>query len=202
MNENRSEMTAALVARAKDGDQEAYDRLFATAAERAMLFIRLRLGGRLRDNVESMDVLQDAYLDAYQAFGTFELRDDDAFAKWLCRIIENRIRGLADHYGAQKRQPPGKPVDLSRIVEKARSATGPATAVGRIENKEKLTAALGRLEGEEREALLLRFFQDRTVDEIANLLGRSPSGARRLLGRATARLGGLLQDDPAPEDRT
>lgn len=193
MNQNRSQMTAALVAKAKDGDQEAYDHLFATAAERALLFIRLRLGGRLRENVESMDVLQDAYLDAYQAFDRFEYRDDDAFAKWLCRIIENKIRGLADHHGAKKRQPPGKPVQISAIVEKAKSMTGPATAVGRLENKQKLAAALGELEGEEREALLLRFFQDRTVDEIANLLGRSPTGTRRLLGRATARLGGLLQ---------
>lgn len=185
MNESRNKTgrTAALVARAKEGDREAYDRLFS----------RLRLGKRLRSNVESVDVLQEAYLDAYQAFDRFEYADDDAFAKWLCRIIENRIRGLADHFGAKKRQPPGHAVHVSQILEKARSAPGPASLAAKVEHRQRLAAALESMEGEEQEVLLLRFFQDRTVDDIANRLGRSPTAARRLIGRATARLGELLQ---------
>lgn len=38
------ERTAALVERAKRGDREAYDRLFARAAERTLLSIGIRLG--------------------------------------------------------------------------------------------------------------------------------------------------------------
>jgi hypothetical protein len=44
--------TLELVAAAKGGDREAYDRLFARAAERALLFVRLRMGPRLRCEAE------------------------------------------------------------------------------------------------------------------------------------------------------
>ena len=185
--------TAALVARAREGDRDAYDRLFGLVAERALLFVRLRLGKRLRDHVESLDVLQDAYLDAYRAFDRFEYESDGAFARWICRIIENRIRGLADHFDAQKRRPKGVAVHVSRILEQARSTPGPASVAAEQEHRQRLAAALERIEGEEREVLLLRFFQERTIDDIANLLGRSPTAIRRLVGRATARLGALLE---------
>ena len=50
------------------------------------------------------------------------------------------------------------------------------------------------LEAEEREALLLHHFQERSVDEIADLMGKSPSSVRRLLGRATVRLGARIKE--------
>ena len=51
-----------------------------------------------------------------------EYTDDAAFTRWLCRIIENRIRDLGDYHAAKKRQP----IDLPRS-----SGTGPVTAPGR-----------------------------------------------------------------------
>ena len=44
-----------------------------------------------------MDVLQDAYLAAHQAFDGFDYKDEGAFARWLFRIIENRLRDLNDY---------------------------------------------------------------------------------------------------------
>ena len=70
------QITASLVQRARAGDRDAYDHLFALAAERAQLFIRLRLGPRLRGKLDSMDVLQEAYVEASRAFPEFEYRGD------------------------------------------------------------------------------------------------------------------------------
>ncbi len=185
--------TAGLVARAKGGDETAYDALFALAADRARLFVRLRLGPKLRKKVDVDDVVQDAYLEAHKSFGTFRYQGDGSFTRWLCRIIENRIRGLADHHGAQKREPPAAMERVSRIEHRVAAArTGPQTAVLRGEQSARLIAAVDALADEERDAVLLRFFQDRTIDQIADLIGKSPSAVRRLLGRATRRLGALL----------
>ena len=190
--------TGALVARAKAGDRSAYDGLFALAADRARLFVRLRLGPALREKLDADDVLQEAYLEAHRAFGSFRYQGDGAFTRWLCRIIENRIRGLADYHGAKKRQAPEGLARVSRIEQRvAASRTGPQTAVLRGERRDRLASAMDRLDDAEREALLLRFFQDRTIDEIAHLSGQSASAARRLLGRATRRLGTLLLEDQA-----
>src|SRR5262249_1023968 len=64
-------ITKQLWQKARGGDPAAYDRLFALHADRAMLFIRGRLGPKMRSKVESGDVLQDAYLAAHQAFAGF-----------------------------------------------------------------------------------------------------------------------------------
>ena len=182
--------TAALVERARGGDRAAYDQLFALASERALLFIRMRLGHKLREQVDSLDILQQAYLEAHRSFDRFAYRGERSFARWLCRLIENQLRAQADHFGAQKRTPDAAAPAVREAIEKQ---TGPLTAAGRVEQRERLEAAIAQLEAEEREALLLRHFQQRTQDEIASLLGRSPSATRRLLGRATRRLGALLR---------
>jgi len=195
-----SQITLGLVLRARAGDRDAYDRLFALASERALLFIRLRLGARLRGRLDSMDVLQEAYVEALRAFPDFEFRGDDSFSRWICRLIENRIRGLADHFDAAKRRPPGAPAPISQVLDRVRATTpGPSTQFELKEDEKRLAAALERLADDEREALLLRFFQERDVDDIARLTGASASSVRRLVGRATAKLGGLLgEGESAP----
>ncbi len=186
-------VTEELVARARHGDPDAYDRLFALAAERAMAFIRLRLGAGLRSELDSLDVLQDAYLEAHRDFGQFEFRGDGSFGAWLCRIIDHRIRGLAEHFGAQKRRPDGDRVPVSDVADRVRALTGPATAAMRGERQEALARAMDALAEDERHAVLLRFFEDLTLDDLAKEMGRSPSAVRRLVARATARLGSLLR---------
>lgn len=187
-------VTDSLVARAKAGEQEAYDRLFALAADRALLYIRCRLGPKLRQRLQSMDVLQEAYVEAHRAFDRFEYRGDDAFAGWLCRVIENKIRGLADFHGAKKRTPEGEQVPVSIVLERERALqTGPVTAVDRTAARERMGHALEQLEPDQREVVLFRFFQDLTLQEIADVMGKSEPGVRRLLGKATRALGRALK---------
>ncbi len=170
------------------------DRLFEGAAERVHLFIRMRLGDGLRRDHDSLDVLQEAYAQALRSMGDFEPRGEGAFATWLCRIAENRIHDLADRRQAAKRRAPGHEVPISAILERARASAGPATAAARRERNERLEGSIARLPEDERAAVLQRWFEDRTVDEIAARLGRSPSAVRRLLGRAIAAIGEELRD--------
>ena len=83
-------ITRRLWLQARGGDRAAYDRLFALHADRALMFVRARLGPRLRASVESADVLQDAYLAAHAAFDRFNYTDEGAFARWLFRRLWNR----------------------------------------------------------------------------------------------------------------
>lgn len=193
---NRTNMTLKLVEAAREGDKDAYDQLFALAGKRALQFIRMRLGQGLREKVDSMDILQEAYLQALRDFQRFEYEGDDAFARWLCRIIENRIRGDLDYFKAKKRKPEKSEHPVSLVLSKVwASDTGVVTQAGRKEMRQKLEQAMEELSPDEREILLLRFYQDRTIDEIANLVGRSPTSVRRFLGRCALRLGQLLEVD-------
>jgi RNA polymerase sigma-70 factor (ECF subfamily) len=168
---------------AKQGDQSAYERLFALHVDQLLVFIRLRLGTRLAAKIEPDDVLQDVYLAAHRSFDQFEYAEDGAFLKWLCRIVENRLRDWHDHYAAQKRQP----VEVPRS-----SPTGPVTALGRLEDQLRIEQALQRLEPDHRLVLLLRYFEGLSAEQTAERMQRSPGAVRKLAARALAELGKQL----------
>ncbi len=176
--------TRTLWQQARDGDREAYDRLFALHADRCLMFIRARLGARMRASVESRDVLQDAYLAAHRDFDTFQYTDEGAFTRWLCRIIENRIRDFGDYLAARKRRATAPP--------EPEPPTGPATAAGRAESREALLRGLDSLGEEHRSVLLLRYFEGLGAEEAARRMGRSAGAIRKLTARALVALGEAL----------
>lgn len=185
---------ADLLTRAKAGDPRSYDRLLACATERVQLFVRLRLGAKLRQNLDSLDVVQDAYLAAHEKLDEFEWRGDRAFVNWLCGIADNRIRQLREHHGAQKRAPAGSAKALSRVVDElAESGHGVLTSAARREWRHRLEASFDELEDEVREALALRYFGGMSAPAIAERMERSESAVRRLVGAGLRRLGGTLR---------
>ena len=164
---------------AKAGDQSAYERLFSLHADRVLVFIRGRLG-KLREKIEPEDVLQDAYLSAHRSFEQFDYTDDGAFRRWLCRIIDNRLRDSHDYFSAKKRQE--VPVPKAAL-------TGPVTALNRIEKQEHIEQALQNLSDEHREVLLLRYFGGLSADETGQRMNRSAGAIRNLTARALVELG-------------
>ncbi len=172
-----------------------FEGAFAAALERLRLYVDLRMGPALRANLEPDDVLQEAFLEGARAFDAKSPREPRAFAAWMCRITENLLRGQADRFAARKRRPTGPVVPLSGVAEfAAGTATGPVTAAARNEANERLRAALQAIDVDERDVLLRRYFAAETLDEIATASGRSITAVRRLLARATTRLGGDLLD--------
>jgi len=183
-----------LFQRAATGDRAAADRLFARAADRLLLFVRLRLGAALRARLDEHDVLQEVFVHAHRDIASFEAASasdpERAFVHWLCALAENRLRDLAAFYRRQRRDPAREQRDVTAVLrELHRQGHGPATSLVRREERDRLATGVGQLEGDDREVLLLRFFEGLTVDAIADRTGRSSSAVRRSLGRATVQLG-------------
>ena len=177
-------VTHELWQRAKAGDQAAFDDLFSIHTERLLVFISARLGGRLRTRTEPQDVLQDAYAAAWQSFSKFDYSDDGAFLRWMCRIIDHRLRDANDYFTAAKRQ----------VQELPQSTpTGPVTALVRAENRERLQASLTQLSDEHREVILLRYFQGLSTEAAGERMQRSAGAIRNLLSRALVELGKHLK---------
>lgn len=185
MSSANESVTKKLWREAKAGDSAAYEQLFAHHVDRLLVFARTRLGGALREKLEPEDILQDAYVAALKSFDTFEYTDDGAFLRWMCRIIDNRLRDAHDHFGARKRQPVALPKS---------APTGPVTALGRAENQRRIEQALAQLGAEHREVLLLRYFQGLSAEEAGERMERSAGAIRNLAARALVELGKLLQN--------
>src|SRR5262249_17397953 len=59
----------------------------------AIRIAELRLGRRLRGNVEAEDIAQSALVDVFRGLDHFDAaRSDGAFRHWLATIVENNIR--------------------------------------------------------------------------------------------------------------
>lgn len=185
-----------LLLRAKNGERDARNRLFARAADRVLLYARMRLGTALRTRVDAMDVLQETFLHAQRDWGGFEPAGPDpdrALAQWLCAIAENRIRDLAAWHGAARRNIGKEARDVTVVLrELQRSGHGPATSMVRRDERDRVSDAVDTLPDEDREVLLLRHFEGLTIDVIAERTGRSASSVRRALGRAVRDLGQKL----------
>jgi RNA polymerase sigma-70 factor, ECF subfamily len=176
--------------RARGGDTAAYEQLFSLHADRVLVFIRARLGG-LRDKIAPEDILQDAYLAAHRAFAEFDYTDDGAFLRWLCRIVENRMRDVHDYFKAGKRQ---------EVVVPRSALTGPVTALHRVENRKRIERALAELSDEHRAVLLLRYFEGLSAEEAGLRLNRSTGAVRSLTSRALVELGKRLGNQNLPPE--
>lgn len=170
----------ALVARAKDGDQEAFEAIVRLTSP-ACYSLAYRLVGNEHD---ARDVLQEAYLRAYRSLRRF--RGDAAFSTWLYRITVNCAADLLE----RRRKTSHDALDDlgdSALVDQ-RSEREPEAAASTIDERERLVRALSELPDQLRMVVVLRDIYDLSHREIGKELGISQGAAKVRLHRARLRL--------------
>jgi RNA polymerase sigma factor (sigma-70 family) len=174
--------TGLLLARARDGDQEALERLFARYLPRLQRWARGRLPSWARDLADTHDLVQDTLLRTFRKIDGFEYRGEGALQAYLRQALMNRVR---EEIRRRARRPERTELD----EEQPDAAASPLErAMGR-EGIETYERALGRLKEDERELLIGRLELGLTYDELANLQQRpSADAARKATERALARL--------------
>ncbi|MEM7235185.1 MAG: sigma factor, partial [Planctomycetota bacterium] len=96
-------LTLELVQDAQAGNREALNRLLDRYSNRVRTIIRLRLGSKLRERVDSVDILQETLIEAIQGFDRFEMRDEGSLINWLSKLAERKILNARDFHAALKR---------------------------------------------------------------------------------------------------
>ena len=176
------ESTLELIERARAGDAEAMDRLFARHLKPLQRWASGRLPKWARDLADTEDLVQDTLLRAFKRIGDFEPRRAGALQAYLRQAVVNRLR---DELRRKGRQP--ESTDLDDVALDA--AKSPLEeAIGR-EAVERYEQALERLKAEEREAIVARIEMGYSYDELAQVLGKpTPDAARKTAQRALVRL--------------
>ncbi len=105
MRESINYKTQRMVTLAQAGDESALDRLCNVYGERVRRIVRMRMGGELRSKMESMDLVQDAFISALRSLENFTYRNEGDFLRWLSQIAENRLRDHVDKLHTNKREP-------------------------------------------------------------------------------------------------
>ena len=202
MNKPDLENTSILIERAQRRDEAALAELLQSHTERLLASVRSELGERLRQRLESQDVMQQVYLDALNNIDHFVDRGHDSFFAWLRRIAVNRICDV-DRRAFQtiKRGGEVREADLNRTESMAPlmdalagSGTTPSMVVGRSDRVRLLRDALNRLSDDHREVISLRYLRQFNVAETATKMDRSERAVRSLCVRALIQLRKSLGD--------
>ena len=182
--------TLELLGRIQGGDREAWDEVWRRHHDQLLLTIRSRLGSGLRAHLESADVFQSVALDAFRAVDRFEYRGKGSLVHFLNKLVLNKIRDRADHFGAAKRAGGTALTDTMLAAVPAPGSGAPAAYLD--PRYERLERAIAALPEDLREVLLLRRIEGLPSAEVAEMLGRTDAAIRKSLSRAVARLTLLL----------
>ena len=156
-----------LVRRAKEGDRDAWARLYEANFDRIYRFLAARTQGAM----EAEDMTEQVFLKAYQSLDGFRWRGV-GFTPWLFRIARNqaidcqRRKGSEQKFLSNPPAPPGEKDPEALVEEKAMV--------------EEVLSHLPRLTIAQQEVIRLRFAAELSIQEVAEILGKSPGAIKAL----------------------
>jgi len=196
--------TQHLVALAKGGDQSAIDQLCRIYGERIRRIVRLRIDRKLRPKIDSVDIVQDALVQALAGLENFTYKDEGDFLRWLSKIAENKLRDILDKFHADKRdirrEIPFKKIETNTEggsfgVDGPLQTTTPSVLFSRKEQLDRLERAIDHLKPEYREVIFLSRIERLSHEEIALRMGKSKGAVAMLLSRALVALTAAYEND-------
>lgn len=174
-----------LMARLADGDRDALTPLVERHYRR---LYRIALS-YLRQHEDALDVVQEAFVKAFQAASRWDGSADAG--PWLSRITVNLAidRWRRNRRRGQTFSPLAEGDHLDALADKA---PGPERGIARREAHDRLGRALLELPERQRAVVVLRHYQELSLDEIATALGMSLGTVKSSLHRALHRMRATL----------
>jgi len=181
---NRDALDGRLALAAREGNHAAY----AAIVNRHREWIYRYLNRHLQDEEDASDVLQDIFLSVWRYLGRYD--PERSFKVWLSQIVLNktrdRVRRTAVQHAAQKA--------LGRLESTCRlCAACPETHLLRDEALQRVEAAIGALQPQYKEALLLTVMEDVSDSDAAAQLRIKRKVIENRVQRAKERLASLLR---------
>lgn len=170
-----------LVKRAKKGDSDAFQILIHEEKEKMYRMAYMYM----RNEDDALEVFQESLYKALNSINT--LKNDDYFSTWLMKILINTA--------------------ITTLKKKQKLVSMNSEIFDQIENKERygteeqidLLQAMDDIEEKYKTVLLLRFYQDYTIKQIAAFLdcpeGTVKTNIRRGLELLRTKLKGVYCDD-------
>ena len=189
----------ALVLRAKSGDRRAFENIVQALRPRIARRVRLKLGCKLRQQVDAEDVVQDTFVEAFRLLPAFSWTRNGCLVRWIEAIAEHQVQRAVR---GQKRR--CREVSMPRSSQLAlrslggmrpfvAQGTSPSGVVVRNEALDRVRSALGRLNPDRRNVVVLAHVCGLKTKEVAARLGRSPQAVAVLLFRAVRELRHILK---------
>ncbi len=169
-----------LIARIAQGDRLAMQVLFARHHVRVYRFV-LRL---VRDEMAAEDVISEVFLDVWRQASRFEGRS--AVSTWLIAIARFKALSIL-----RKRREEALDEEMAETIEEP--ADDPHMAVEKRDKGEKLRRCLAALSVEHREIIDLVYYHEKSVEEVAQIIGIPQNTVKTRMFYARKKLGELCR---------
>lgn len=163
---------AMLVKRCLDGEPEAFDRLYNRYREKVYVLSM----GILMNSDDAADAVQETFALAYKNLRRFKLKS--RFGTWLFRIAINSAIQLSRKLKNKRRNQP--------LDDAAELPAPPAVSESGVD-ADVVNAALVQLKPDDRAVLTMFYWEDMSLEEIAETLGCGANAAKTRLYRARER---------------
>jgi RNA polymerase sigma-70 factor (ECF subfamily) len=165
------------------GDKDAYGAL-VRAHSPTVFRVAFRIIG---NEADAEEIVQETFLRGYQRLDSFQQRS--AFGTWIYRIAVNCSLNRISQQSIEADYRSGDETDPeSNTVQVATKDADPERALLSREITAVQEMAMQRLTATEKTAFVLRHLEDRSMNEIADVLGVAPNAAKQAVFRAIQKL--------------
>lgn len=180
MSANQATSDEVLVSRIAQGDRLAMQVLYARHHVRVYRFV-LRL---VRNEATAEDLISEVFLDVWRQAGKFEGRS--AASTWLLAIA--RFKALS----AMRRKPEAE-LDEETAETIEDTADDPEVTAQKKDKSELIRKCLTGLSAEHREIIDLVYYHEKSVEEVAEIVGIPEATVKTRMFYARKKLGELLK---------
>ena len=173
---------APIVERARQGDAEAFGRLY----DHFQASVYRAIYAQTRSTPLSEDLTADTFFRALRGIRGFKL-DAELFGPWLYRIARNLV---IDHFKAGKTRLE-RADDMSRHEGIADDTDAELMA---LLNRDRVRTALSGLPVSQRRVIELRFLGELAISEVADMLGTTDGAVEQLQFRGLRNLARLMAE--------
>lgn len=180
------EKVQEMVLAAQKGDMEAFGWLYRETYDRNY-YIVIKM---VRQEQDTMDILQDAYVKVFQKISLFQYNGSKSFASWTGKIASNTALDFLRKKSPvlfSEMQEDGGDISVPDFEEES-VWNQPELALDRKETARIVQELLDCLSEEQRICIILRYIREMKISEIAHECGCSENTIKSRLNYAKKRL--------------
>jgi len=178
----------------KSHDREAFVKAYDENVDDIHRFVYFKIGNK----EEANDLTSVIFLKTWDHIQTNSLEDSKTLRALLYKIARNAI---IDYYRETSNKTTTSLDDEDHKIDIVDDARDPQEKIDSEANLEMIKNKLPLLKEEYREVIIMRFINDLTLEEIADISGKKIGNIRVLIHRALGALKSLIEADNKTETK-
>lgn len=169
------------------GDKECYQEVVSRYQKKLFVYVYHLLGNK----EETEDILQNVFIKTFNSIKHFDIKRK--FSSWIYRIAHNES---VNYLKRKSRKRFVSWEDVSTSKDKLKTSSdkeSPDDLWLKKELRGEVQDALDKLPQKYREVLVLRYFLNKTYDEMSDILGKPANTIGTLLNRAKKKLSQIIK---------